>query len=242
MTFSRADAEYRNRGWQLWETSVLPLCEQNSIISVQFRLLSSTYCYRYMYTETLWVVFFIQQNMIFLCVQLFSFVFHKASFNPINSPALLLDSTHWTQFITRQREHSPSYRFVPANTRNQNMLRKLLQHFDPAIRELKDLVKVCEEKAVDEDIKRRVEKALELATVGTCNLWCLYSLWCVTTVCMDYRSYGYNTLYDALDKSMLNDNEDVSWFNLLLTQLHAVNCHIVWVFLKMEYRSNFKNT
>ena len=50
------------------------------------------------------------------------------------------------------------------------MLRKLLQHFDPAIRELKDLVKVCEEKAVDEDIKRRVEKALQLATVGTCNL------------------------------------------------------------------------
>ena len=120
------------------------------------------------------------------------------------------------------------------------MLRKLLQHFDPAIRELKDLVKVCEEKAVDEDIKRRVEKALQLATVGTCNLWCLYSRWCVTTVCMDYRSYGYNTLYDALDKSMLNDNEDVSGFNVLLTQLHAVNCHIVWVFLKMEARSRFK--
>ena len=45
MTFSHADAEYRNRRW-LWEASVLPLCEQNSIFSVQFRLLASTYCYR----------------------------------------------------------------------------------------------------------------------------------------------------------------------------------------------------
>ena len=55
------------------------------------------------------------------------------------------------------------------------MLRKVLQHFDPTLRELLDLVKVCEEKGIDGDIKRRVEKALQLATVWNCLIYCVHT-------------------------------------------------------------------
>lgn len=46
--------------------------------------------------------------------------------------------------------------------------------YDPAIRELREVIKLCKEKCVDEEVQNRLEKVLKLAQVSFCRISYLF--------------------------------------------------------------------